>query len=135
MSTSERPPDSFPEKRTFLRYPRWFPVTLTALGDRIDGEDAVTSAPIGAICRDASAGGILVSSLAPFSVGAKVEARFRVSRRPGTAEHVTAAMVVRSDTSGDEAVLAFPFRLALRFLTPLPELSAELATPEPNDAP
>jgi hypothetical protein len=144
VSSSERPPhvthvggsrgpaeggtrDSFPEKRTFLRYPRWFPVTLTALGDRPDDDAAAN--PIGAICRDASAGGIQVSSLVPFDVGTKVEARFRISRRPDCPEHVAAASVVRSDTNDDELMLAFPFRLGLRFVTPIPELPEELGAP------
>lgn len=126
MSSSERPPDSFPEKRTFLRYPRWFPVTLTAIGE--NPED-ILSASIGAICRDASAGGIQVSSLVPFETGTRVEARFRISRREDSPEHVVAAAVVRSETNDDELMLAFPFRLALRFLTPIPELPQELADP------
>lgn len=104
----------FPEKRTFKRYALWFPVTLVA-----DGRE------IWAICRDASAGGILVSSVLPLEPGTKVVARFRVAPE-GASERSLDAVVVRATTNEGDLVLAFPHRLGLRFLSPVPELPADL---------
>jgi hypothetical protein len=114
---TSRPPDSFPEKRTFQRYALWFPVTLTTRD---------TNAEVWAICRDASAGGIQISSQTPVAVGTKVSARFRISRRD-TKERAIDASIVRSETNDGELMLAFPFRLGLRFTSPVPELPEELA--------
>jgi hypothetical protein len=107
------PPDSS-EKRTFRRFALWFPVTLTA-GTQL----------IWAICRDASAGGIQVSSVLPLALGTKVAARFRISPKDALERNVEAT-VVRSDSNDGELMLAFPFRLGLRFVTALPELPTEL---------
>lgn len=124
---SAPPPSSglFPEKRTFRRYSLWFPVTLLA-----DGRE------VWAICRDASAGGILVSSAAPLEPGTRVIATFRVAPE-GAPERTASAVVVRSAINEGELVLAFPHRLGLRFDHPLPELPqdleqhAEPESPEP----
>ena len=108
------PPDSFPEKRGFRRYALWFPVTLRTP----DGE-------VWAICRDASAGGFQISSATPLSVKTTLTARFRVAK--SSTERVVEAQVVRSETNEGELMLAFPFRLGLRFTAPVPELPDELA--------
>ncbi|HVH40980.1 MAG TPA: PilZ domain-containing protein, partial [Labilithrix sp.] len=100
--------------RTFRRYSLWFPVTLKA-GNR----------EIWAICRDASAGGIHISSVFPLEIGTKVTARFRVSPNEKL-ERTVEAEVVRSDFNEGELMLAFPFRLGLRFAAAVPELSDEL---------
>jgi hypothetical protein len=121
--TSEAPkaesrvPDSFHEQRGFTRYALWFPVRIS-----------VTDAPeLGAICRDASASGILVSSPRALEKGVKVTLRFRVARE-GAVNREVDAEVVRSSTNDDDLVLAFPYRLALRFASPIPELPDELAS-------
>jgi hypothetical protein len=114
------PPDSFPEKRTFLRYALWFPVTLI-----VEGKDGEADAEYWSICRDASPGGIQVSSLTLIPIGTVVSACFRVAPH-GAPERSIEATVVRSETSDDELMLAFPFRLGLRFTTPVPELLDEL---------
>jgi hypothetical protein len=108
------PPDSFPEKRTFRRYARWFPVTLRV------GEQSVW-----AICRDASEGGILVSSSMPVEIGLECALSFKI-RPSEPAEHIVHASVVRAETNDDELMLAFPFRIGLRFVKPVPELLDEL---------
>lgn len=113
-----RAPESFSEQRAFVRYALWFPVTLTTPehGD------------VWAICRDASASGLLVSSIVAFPKGTLVEARFRVTPDPESAERIAQAEVVRVEMNDGDLVLAFPHRLALRFVTAIAELPGELAT-------
>lgn len=107
------------EKRTFVRYRRWFPVTLLV-------EDGGSTREVWAICRDASAGGLLVSSVLPLPVGTGLLARFRVAPN---IEHdrVVDAEIVRTAANEDELMLAFPFRLGIRFRAPVTELLGELS--------
>jgi hypothetical protein len=120
VTPSNSPPSDsdFPEKRTFRRYALWFPVTLLPKQHGM--------AEVWAICRDASAGGILVSSVTLLPVGAELATRFRVAPH-GVAERVVEATVVRSELNDGDLMLAFPFRLGLRFTSPVPELPEELA--------
>lgn len=118
-SPSSSPPDSFPEKRTFRRYALWFPVTL------VPSSEDLGRAEVWAICRDASAGGMLVSSATLVTVGTKVSARFRVAQHEK--ERVVDALVIRSESNDGELMLAFPFRIGLRFTTPILDLPDELA--------
>jgi hypothetical protein len=117
MTESSMPPPSsepFPEKRTFRRYALWFPVTLMAEGREV-----------WAICRDASAGGFLVSSVMPLDEGTNVLAAFRVDPN-GKADRTVKATVVRHTANDGDLVLAFPYRLGLRFDEPVPDLPADL---------
>jgi hypothetical protein len=93
----------------------WFPVTLST-----------DEGPVGAICRDASAAGMQVSCRSPIAVGSNLQATFSITLAQGTS-HVVNAHVVRSETNEGDLSLAFPFRLALRFLKPLPDLPQLLA--------
>lgn len=104
------------EKRSFARYQLWFPVTLD-----IDGKE------VWAICRDASAGGMQVSSIVPLAVGKTVTARFRVSQHTEARRYEVEAEVVRSENNDGELMLAFPFRVGLRFTEPLSQVPADLA--------
>lgn len=111
---SSRPPGS-PEKRSYQRYTIWFPLTLK-LPDR----------EIWAICRDASPGGVLISAVTPLEKGTKLELHFRVT--PGNdQERIVPASVVRQELNRDELVLAFPYRLALEFTSPMQDLLDELS--------
>jgi hypothetical protein len=56
------------EKRSYDRYSLWFPVT-------VDG----ASGRVWAVCKDASAGGILISGTQGLNVGDAVTVSFRVS--------------------------------------------------------
>lgn len=103
------------EKRSYQRYEISFPVTV------VHGKREVW-----AICRDASSGGFLLSSESPIDVGAKVKARFKVSPR-SRAERSVAAVVVRQEASVGDPMLAFPYRAALEFSEPVPDLLDELA--------
>ena len=58
------------DKRNFHRFKIWFPITLV-----------VAKSEVWAICRDASSGGLLVSTEAPLAIGTKLVARFKVSPR------------------------------------------------------
>jgi hypothetical protein len=102
------------EKRRYQRYKIFFPVTL-----RIGGEDIV------ALCRDASAGGVLVAAERPVEPGAEVVARFRTSTDLRD-ERTIPAKVVRQELSNEEMQLAFPYCIALEFAKPDPELIADL---------
>jgi len=103
------------EKRTYQRYKIWFPVTIL-IGKR----------EVWAICRDASSGGFLLSAESPVEVGQNVRARFKVSPR-ARAERMVSAKVVRTEASVGELMLAFPYRAALEFTKPVPDLLDELA--------
>jgi hypothetical protein len=103
------------EKRFYQRYKIWFPVTLH-LGDK----------EVWAICRDASPGGVLLSAALPIEVGAHVKAYFKVTPK-SKAERAIEAKVVRQEDSVGELMLAFPFRTALEFAQPVPDLLDELA--------
>jgi hypothetical protein len=102
------------EKREYTRYKIFFPVTL-----RIGDEEIV------GVCRDASAGGVLVAAATPVEPGADVVARFRTSTDLRD-ERTIAAKVVRQELSGDEMQLAFPYCIALEFASPDPALLEDL---------
>lgn len=61
----------------------------------------------------------------PLALGTRALASFRVAK-DGTARRVNAA-VIRAESNEGELMLAFPFRIGLRFEHPLPDLPGELA--------
>jgi hypothetical protein len=103
------------DKRQYHRFAIWFPITLV-----IDARE------VWAICRDASSGGLLVSSESALEVGTKLVARFKVSPR-ARSERVIAAKVVRHDATVGELMQAFPYRAALEFEKPVYDLLDDLA--------
>jgi hypothetical protein len=102
------------DKREYRRYQIFFPVTLTIGDEEVVG-----------VCRDASAGGVLVAASRPAPPGAKVIARFRTSTELRD-ERTIEATVVRQDLSEGEMQLAFPYCIALEFTSAAPELVADL---------
>ena len=106
--------DVVEEKREYRRYPIFFPVTL-----RIGDEEIV------GVCRDASAGGVLVAASTPVEPGATVVARFRTSTELRD-ERTIAGKIVRQDLSSEEMQLAFPYLIALEFDEPVPDLLDDL---------
>jgi hypothetical protein len=92
------------DRRTHHRYPIWFPVTV----ERRDGK------PVWSICRDASAGGVMISAVAPLDVAETVTLSFRLDLKEP--ERRIDARVIRTIDNDDELLLAFPFRLALEFI-------------------
>ena len=103
------------DKRNFHRFKIWFPITLV-----------VAKSEVWAICRDASSGGLLVSTEAPLAIGTKLVARFKVSPR-ARSERVLQAKVVRHESSVGELMQAFPYRAALEFGKPVHDLLDDLA--------
>ena len=122
MTGSKPPSSSFPEKRNFVRYALWFPVTLCPV---VSGDPARPARrEVWAICRDASAGGMLVSAAAPLDAHQPVTARFRLAI--DGEEHIAEGEVVRAEANDGELMLAFPFRVGLKFVPPLVDLPNEL---------
>lgn len=102
------------EKREYRRYKIFFPVTL-----RIGDEEIV------GVCRDASAGGVLIAAATPVEPGAIVVARFRVSTELRD-ERTIEGSVVRQELGTDEMQLAFPYTIAIEFKSPVPDLLDDL---------
>jgi hypothetical protein len=96
------------EKRHHFRYVLWFPVTLVLPDGRA----------IGAICRDASVGGLLVSSPVLVAGGSPVTCSFRLSTAPSEKEQVTTGRILRCDRNDDDLELVFPYRVAVEFSPP-----------------
>ncbi len=93
------------EKRSYDRYALWFPVT-------IEGE----SRRVWAVCKDASAGGILISGSEGLSVGDVVKVSFRVS--PESSERVLAGRIVRVEVPDDNPRAVWSHRMAIEFIEP-----------------
>jgi len=102
------------EKRAFSRYSLWFPVT-------IDGP----SRRVWAVCKDASAGGILISGSEGLSVGDVVKVSFRVS--PEAAERVLSGRIVRVDAPDDSPRAVWSHRMAIEFIEPDATLQASFS--------
>ena len=111
------------ERRSYNRYVLWFPVTLMTPAGRV-----------GAICRDASGGGLLVSAQMDLSEGMPLTATFRL---PPMLSHEVAchARVVRSTKNSDDLELVFPFRVAIEFEAPHPEIEELLRNAEHHARP
>jgi hypothetical protein len=93
------------EKRSFVRYTLWFPVTL----------DAATR-QVWAVCKDVSAGGILISGSDRLGVGDEVTLSFRVS--PEMEERRVAGRIVRVEPPDPKPRAIWPHRMAIEFLEP-----------------
>jgi hypothetical protein len=107
-----------PERRTYERYVIWFPVTLRA-GDE----------EIGTICRDASSGGLMVSSPIQMKPGTPVVCAFRLSIESRT-DVSSAGVVLRAERNEGDLVLAFPYRLAIIFDPARPDIEEMLRDAE-----
>ncbi len=103
-----------PERRIYERYVIWFPVTLRA-GDE----------EIGTICRDASTGGLMVSSPIQLKPKTPVVCGFRLSIESHT-DVSAAGVVVRVERNDGDMVLAFPYRLAIGFDPARPDIEEML---------
>jgi PilZ domain len=107
-----------PERRIYERYVIWFPVTLRA-GDQ----------EVGTICRDASSGGLMVSSPIQLQPKTAVVCAFRLT----VESHVDvslAGVVLRVERNDGDLVLAFPYRLAIGFDPARPDLEEMLRNAE-----
>jgi hypothetical protein len=102
------------EKRSHARYALWFPVTVD-----------VDSRQVWAVCRDASAGGILVTGSAELNIGEFVTLSFRVSS--DEQERKVSGRIVRVERSDDNPRAVWPFRIAIEFLKPDATLQSNFA--------
>jgi hypothetical protein len=98
------------EKRAYSRYTLWFPVTVETDSERV-----------WAVCRDASAGGILISGSNSLEVGDAVIVNFRTSA-DDTAERRIPGHIVRVEGPDEDPRSAWPHRMAIEFADPVPEL-------------
>lgn len=104
------------DKRSYERYDILFPVTLKGTG--IDDE-------VMGVCRQAGAGGALLTTSAPLPPGAELVIRFRLSAELRD-ERTVKATVVRQELTQGELALAFPYLVAVEFAWPDPGLIEEL---------
>jgi hypothetical protein len=107
------------EKRSHDRYTLWFPVTV-----HVVSQDAASGAPVAggqdlqvwAVCRDASAGGILLTGSRELRVGEVVTVNFRVA--PEGPDRSISGRIVRVDVPEDNPRAVWPYRMAVEFLEP-----------------
>jgi hypothetical protein len=93
------------EKRSYDRYTLWFPVTVDA-----------ASHQVWAVCKDVSAGGILISGSQGLAVGDVVTIIFRVS--PEVEERRVSGRIVRVEAPDDSPRAIWSHRMAIEFLEP-----------------
>ncbi|HLK41224.1 MAG TPA: PilZ domain-containing protein [Polyangiaceae bacterium] len=114
------------EKRSHARYTLWFPVTVDAV-----------SRQVWAVCRDASAGGILLTCSQGLRVGQEVTITFRVS--PESPVRRILGRIVRTEAPDDNPWSVWPYRMAIEFVEPdetLQSMFARLSSrPPPPPAP
>jgi hypothetical protein len=100
-----------PDKRQHERHALWFPVT-------VDG----ATGQVWAVCKDASAGGVLISGSQSLRVGERVTVTFRVT--PDSPEQQVAGRIVRVDPPDAHPRAIWVHRMAIEFLEPDPALAA-----------
>jgi PilZ domain-containing protein len=102
------------EKRSHQRYALWFPVTVDTHARKV-----------WAVCRDASAGGILVTGSAELKVGEVVTLSFRVSA--DGQERKVSGRIVRVEAPDDDPRAVWPYKVAIEFLEPDATLQSNFA--------
>ena len=93
------------EKRSHSRYALWFPVTIDS-----------SSRQVWAVCKDVSAGGILISGSTGLKIGDVVSIAFRVA--PNDPERKISGRIVRVDPPDDDPRAVWPHRMAIEFTEP-----------------
>jgi hypothetical protein len=99
------------DKRSYSRYSLWFPVT-------VDG----ASRQMWAVCKDVSAGGILISGSSKLAIGDVVTLSFRVT--PEDDERRVTGRIVRIEAPDPDPRTVWSHRMAIEFLEPDPTLQA-----------
>jgi PilZ domain len=102
------------DKRSYSRYALWFPVTVDA-----------ASQQMWAVCKDVSAGGILISGSAKLAIGDVVTVSFRVSA--DAEERRVAGRIVRVEDPDPDPRAVWSHRMAIEFLEPDATLQATFA--------
>jgi hypothetical protein len=93
------------DKRSHSRYALWFPVT-------VDGAAHQTWA----VCKDVSAGGILISGSTELSIGEVVTLSFRLT--PDSEERTMTGRIVRIEARDADPRSVWSYRMAIEFLEP-----------------
>lgn len=109
------------ESRAYPRYRVWLPVQLT--GDTLEGN--LTEGAL-AVSKDASEGGMFVSSTEPLAVGGTIRVSFTVLEAGEPRTRETSAEITRMERNLDDPHGPWPYRVALRFHTPIPGLAEAL---------
>lgn len=99
------------EKRTHARYALWFPVT-------VDGATHQTWA----VCKDVSAGGILISGSTALAIGEVVTLSFRLT--PDSEERRVTGRIVRLERPDPDPRAVWSHKMAIEFLEPEATLQA-----------
>ncbi len=102
------------DKRSHSRYALWFPVT-------VDGP----SQQLWAVCKDVSAGGILISGSTQLAIGEVVTLSFRLE--PGAEERKVSGRIVRIEPPDPDPRAVWSHRMAIEFLEPDATLQAAFA--------
>jgi hypothetical protein len=102
------------EKRSHTRYTLWFPVTVES-----------PTGQLWAVCKDVSAGGILISGNEGLKIGDSVTVTFRVS--PDTEERQMTGRIVRVENPDETPRLVWQHRMAIEFLEPDATLQSSFA--------
>ena len=103
------------EKRSYFRYSLWFPVT-------VDGK----TGQMWAVCKDVSAGGILISGTDRMAVGEVVTLIFRVTQ-DAEERRVTGRIVRLDETTDSDPRSVWSNRMAIEFIEPDATLQAVFA--------
>lgn len=102
------------DKRNYSRYTLWFPVTVDA-----------ASHQVWAVCKDVSAGGILISGTSQMSIGDIVTVSFRVA--PDAEERRMVGRIVRVESPESDPRTVWSHKMAIEFLEPDATLQATFA--------
>jgi hypothetical protein len=104
------------ERREHGRIRIWFPV-------QVDAEDV--GQQIG-ISYDVSRGGILISAAQRMEVGKEITVTLRLLPIDAPVEKVVRGRIVRMGRNDDDPDGIWPFRMAVEFAEPIPELEGYL---------
>ena len=102
------------ERRKGERVSLWFPMKL----DHDQGEESV------AVSRNVSERGVLMATAADLAEGTTVSVTFQPSR--GSEERQVDAVIVRCESNDRDPDGLWPYRDAIAFADPLPDLADEL---------
>jgi hypothetical protein len=102
------------DKRSYSRYALWFPVT-------VDG----ASQQMWAVCKDVSAGGILISGSTQLAIGDVVTLRFQLA--PDAEERRMTGRIVRIERPDPDPRTVWSYRMAIEFIEPDATLQAVFA--------
>lgn len=102
------------DKRSYARYALWFPVTVSEASPASPGSQ--TPHQLWAVCKDVSAGGILISGSSALAIGDTVSLTFRLT--PDAEERRMTGRIVRVERPDPDPRAVWSHRMAIEFLEP-----------------